>query len=131
MYKFMRVFPIALALALSALFVLSLAPTAAAQVRRRVVIVEPFYPFYPYPYFYPYGAYYVPNYGELKVDPHHQKNDAVYIDGGFAATISKSKKFSLRPGNHELEVRNAEGQTVLKERVIVALGQTTKVEVPS
>jgi hypothetical protein len=122
----------ALALALSATLLLSLASTAAAQVRHRVVVVAPFYPWYPYyPYPYPYGGYYVPNVGELKVDPQHQKNDAVYIDGGYAATISKSKKFSLRPGNHELEVRNAEGQTVLKEQVAVSMGQTTKVQVPS
>jgi hypothetical protein len=82
------------------------APGAAAGqiVRRRVIVVEPFYPYYPWGY-YPYGysRYYGPaNYSEVKIQT-HRKDLAVYIDGGYAAEIRKDKKFTLRPGNHPSE----------------------------
>ena len=47
---------------------------SSAQVRRRVIIVERFDPFFPwYAYPYPYAPYYMAaNYGEVKIDPHHR-----------------------------------------------------------
>jgi PEGA domain-containing protein len=114
-------------------FLLSAAPGASAQVRRRVVVVEPFYPYYAGwgwgygPYGYP--GYYAPvNYGELKIET-HRKDLAVYIDGGYAAEIKKDKKFTLKPGNHEIELRDSEGQTVYEEQVAVTVGKTTKLHV--
>jgi len=98
-----------------------------------VIIIERFphyYPwgFYPYPYA-PYG-YYGGNYGEVKIDT-HRKDLAVFIDGGFAAKTKDDKKFALRPGNHDIELRAPEGRTVLRENVAVIVGKTTKLEVPS
>jgi hypothetical protein len=114
-------------------FLLSAAPGASAQVRRRVVVVEPFYPYYAGwgwgygPYGYP--GYYAPvNYGEVKIET-HRKDLAVYIDGGYAAEIKKDKKFTLKPGNHEIELRDSEGQTVYEEQVAVTVGKTTKLHV--
>src|ERR1051326_3247187 len=76
----------AMTVAIAGGFLLGAAPQgSAAQVRRRVIIVEPFSPFYPWGYPYPYPGYYRPsNYGEVKIDT-HRKDLAVYINGGFAA----------------------------------------------
>jgi hypothetical protein len=135
MHKTMRWISMALAVAITGALLLSLPPTAAAQrVRGRVVIVGPgpwFDPFFPYAYPYPYGPYYVTgNYGYVKLNTHHQYA-AVYIDGGYAAKTEKTKKFALRPGNHNLELRDSNGHTFFQERVAVMVGQTTKVDVPS
>src|SRR5262249_11291698 len=112
----MRWFSAALAGLLIAGTLLTAAPNASAQIRRRVIIVEPFAPFYPWGYW-GYPPYYVaPNYGEVKIDT-HRKDLSVYIDGGYAAVTAKDKKFALRPGNHQIELRNNDGQTVLKEEV--------------
>ena len=104
--------------------------TSLAQGTRRVIIVQrfdPFFPYYGYPY--PYAPYYVAaNYGEVKIDMHHRTAE-VYIDGGYAATITKSKKFALRPGNHEISLRSPDGETFYHERVAVIIGQTTKLRV--
>ena len=53
----------------------------------------------------------------------------VYIDGGYAAEIRKDKKFTLRPGNHEIELRDSDGQTVYRENIAVIVGKTTKLQV--
>ena len=67
------------------------------------------------------------NYGAMT----HQKQDMVYIDGGFAGQTGKSKKFSLRPGNHDLEIRNSFGQTIYHQTVAVISDQTTEIKVNS
>ncbi len=127
----MRWFSRALAFAIVGGLLLSWAPTASAQ--RRVVIVEPapvFGPFFPYAYPYPYAyaPYYPANYGEVKIDT-HRKDAAVYIDGGYAAKTGEAKKFALRPGNHEIELRDSDGRTLFQERVAVTVGKTTKLHV--
>jgi hypothetical protein len=114
-------------------FLLSATPQASAGqiARRRVIVVEPFYPYYPWGWGYPYGyppAYVASHYGEVKLDT-HRKDLSVYIDGGFAAKTSKEKKFTLRPGNHEVELRDSDGQTVYQEKVAVIVGKTTKLQV--
>ena len=132
MRRKIRLLSFAAALLLTGGLCLGLAPQASAQ-RRHVIIIERFphyYPwgFYPYPYA-PYG-YYGGNYGEVKIDT-HRKDLAVFIDGGFAAKTKDDKKFALRPGNHDIELRAPEGRTVLRENVAVIVGKTTKLEVPS
>jgi hypothetical protein len=131
MPRTMRWLSTALAALLAAGSLLSAAPGASAvQIRRRVIVVEPFYPYDPwghYPYAYP--RYYAPaNYGEVKIET-HRKDLALYIDGGYAAEIRKDKKFTLRPGNHEIELRDRDGQTVYRENVAVIVGKTTKLQV--
>jgi len=132
MRRGMRWFLSSLAVLVVSGFLLSAAPGASARqiVRRRVIVVEPFYPYYPWGY-YPYGypRYYAPaNYGEVKIQT-HRKDLVVYIDGGYAAEIRKDKKFTLRPGNHQIELRDSDGQTVYQEQVAVTIGKTTKLQV--
>ncbi|HWZ96816.1 MAG TPA: hypothetical protein VN025_03575 [Candidatus Dormibacteraeota bacterium] len=134
MRKTMRLGSIALASAITGALFLGVTPTVSAQrIRHRVVFVEPgpfFYgPFFPYDYYY-YPPRYAANYGEVKIEAHHQQKDSnVYIDGGFAANLKDHNKFGLRPGNHEIELRNYDGQTIYQERVAVTIGQTTKLHV--
>jgi hypothetical protein len=130
----MRWLSIALACAITGGVLLGVAPTASAQrFRGRVVVVGPgpfFYaPFYPWYGYYPYPPYYMAeNYGEVKFDT-HWKDAQVYIDGGYAARIKETKKFALRPGNHDIELRNSDGQVLYQERVAVTAGHTTKLHV--
>lgn len=132
MRKTMRIASLALGTAMSTGLLLSMAPTASAQrVRNRVVIVQrPFVgPFFPYYYdYHPYAPYYAANYGnygQVKIST-HQKNASIYIDGGFAARVKDAKRFALKPGNHDVELRNSDGQTIAQENVAVTLGHTTK-----
>jgi hypothetical protein len=134
----------AAAVVIAGMLLLGSAPTASAA-RRGVVIVQPapfwgpgplwwggywWDPYYPYSAF-P-GDYISAHYGFVKIDKHHQdKNDSVYIDGGYAAKLKNAGKFALRPGNHKIELRDPRGHSIFQERVAVMIGKTTKVEVPS
>lgn len=111
------------------------APMAAApaqQPGQRVVIVEPirvFDPFYAYPYPYAYPPDYMSqNFGYVKIDT-KRKDDSVYVDGGYADKIAKVKKFALRPGNHEIELRDSDGRSIFHQRVAVLVGKTTTLHV--
>ena len=120
---FTRVRSIALASAIAGALFLTLTPTVSAQrvIRRRVVVVEPWVygPFFPYD-----------NYGEVKIEAHHSDKHAnVYIDGGFAATLKDHHEFAVRPGNHDIELRDADGATIYQQQVAVTIGQTTKLHV--
>ncbi len=133
MRKTMRWSSLTLACAIAGGLLVGMAPTASAQrIRSRVVIVErgPFFgPFYPWYGYYPYPpSYMAENFGEVKIET-HQKDAKVYIDGGYAARIKEAKKFALRPGNHDIELRNSDGQTFYQERVAVTIGHTTKLHV--
>jgi hypothetical protein len=133
MRKSMRLFSIALAAAMTGGLLFGMAPAASAQrIRGRVVIVGPgpfVGPFYPYYGYYPYPPRYMAaNYGEVEFKT-HLKNADVYIDGGYAARIRETKKFALRPGNHDIELRDSDGRTFYQERVAVTIGHTTKLHV--
>jgi hypothetical protein len=108
------------------------APPANPQPNQNVVVVEPirvFDPFYTYPYPYAYPPdYMAQNFGYVKLKT-DLKNASVYVDGGFADRIAKAKKFALRPGNHEIEVRDTEGATLFKQKVDVLVGKTTELKV--
>ena len=140
MSKTMRWFSRALVIAITGgLLLTALASTASAQrVRGGVVFVHPvpvYDPFFYYGYGYPYGygPRYVPeNVGYVKIDTHHHNKDAaVYVDGGYAAPAEKAKKFALRAGTHDIELRDSDNRTIFQERVAVLIGKTTKVDVPS
>jgi len=138
MRKTIRFGSIALAAAIVGALLLGTTPAASAQriIRRRIVVIEPgpfFYgPVFPYNFYYPYPpAYgYAGDYGEVKIEAHHHDKDAnVYIDGGFAANLRDHHKFALRAGNHDIKLRDSDGQTVYQERVAVTVGETTKLHV--
>jgi hypothetical protein len=56
------------------------------------------------------------------------KDASVYVDGGFAGTTAKVKNFALQTGNHDIEIRNAAGQTLFHDRVHVLAGKTTQIK---
>jgi len=105
---------------------------AAAPPPQRIVIVEPirvFDPFfeYPYPYAYP-PDYMSTNFGYVKIKT-DLKAALVYVDGGFADRVEKAKKFALRPGTHDIELRDSDGRILFQERVAVIVGKTTELRV--
>jgi hypothetical protein len=112
------------------------APSMAAY--RRVVfgprvVIGPAFGYVGPNWYYPYyGPAYAlePAKGELKIDT-HLKDASVYVDGGFVGPISKFKKFDLKPGNHEIELRDASGGMIFQQRVQILLGRTTEVRSPA
>src|SRR5207245_7477416 len=108
------------------------APMAQQLAQQQVVVVEPirvFDPFfaYPYPYAYP-PDYMAANFGYVKIKT-DRKDANVYVDGGFADKVEKAKKFALRPGTHEIELRDSDGRSLFRERVAVLVGKTTELHV--
>src|SRR5262245_31323032 len=82
----------------------------------RPVVIRPYHSFVVGPgwdYGWP-RAYWGPSYvvvpqaGEVKIDT-HMKDASIYVDGGYAGQTAKLKDFDLRPGNHDIEIRDAEG----------------------
>src|SRR5579863_9192280 len=71
-------------------------------------------------------AYYGPRAGQVKIDT-KIKGNSVYVDGGFAGVTGKLKKFPLKPGNHDIEVRDRSGHAFYQERVHVIPGKTIKI----
>jgi hypothetical protein len=115
--------------------VIMLAPVASAQ-RGRVFVGGGFGwgPgwYAPYPYWGPYGYYYGEGYGaaypgEVKLVT-QEKEARVYVDGGYAGTAGKLKKFRLAPGQHDIELRDASGKVLHEERVTVIPGKTVNVD---
>src|SRR5262245_11070177 len=113
---------------------LAFVPSARAYSR---VIVRPSFgyygfarPFYPRT-FYPWPSavtvFTAPITGEVKIDT-KSKDALVYIDGGYLGVVSKHKSFDLRPGNHEIELRNAQGTVLKSEKVAVVPGGTTRID---
>ena len=81
----------------------------------------------PYGYWGPYGYYgegYGASYpGQVKIITQN-KNAQVYVDGGYAGTADKLKKFKLSPGQHDIELRDSNGKTLHAEVVTVIPGKT-------
>ena len=84
-----------------------------------------------YPAYYGYGPTYAvgPATGEVKIDS-HLKDAAVYVDGGYVGPLHKFKRFGLRPGNHDIEMRDAGGRVVFNERVQVIVDRTVEIRSP-
>ena len=86
---------------------------------------HPTYRWYPEPW-YPGTAVYIParSTGELKIQT-EDKDARVYVDGGYLGIARKVKKFDLRPGSHNVELRDARGNVLFKEKVAIVPGHTT------
>jgi hypothetical protein len=76
------------------------------------------------PYGYGYNA--APTTGSVKFET-RMKDAAVYVDGGYAGTVGELKTFHLRPGDHNLELRDHDGHSIFQERVSVIVGKTLKI----
>ena len=123
---------IAVAVLGAVLLAVSLVPTASAAGVR--FVVRPYYGFGPAYYGWYGPGWYAPVYvaphavtGDVKIDT-QMKGGSIYVDGGFAGETTKLKKFALRPGNHDIEVRDASGYTIYRERVNVLAGKTTDIK---
>jgi hypothetical protein len=115
------------------------------RIVQRPVIARPYAPVIVRPYFYngpawygyPAARYYswAPAYvvgpitGEVKIET-HLKHALVYVDGGYVGPIDKFKKFHLRPGNHDIELRDVSGATLFRQRVHVIEDKTTEIRGP-
>ncbi len=86
-----------------------------------------FYPGY-YGWYGPwYGpGYYAPNAGEVEIQT-KQKGNQIFVDGGYAGLTGDLKKFPLRAGTHEIELRNANGKTFYQEQINVIPGKKIKI----
>src|ERR1051326_846453 len=67
--------------------------------------------------------YYGPAPGKVKIVT-NLKGNSIYVDGGFAGYTGKLKKFDLRPGPHQIEVRDKSGHAFYAERINVLMGKT-------
>ena len=79
------------------------------------------------PYWGPYwGGYYgyYPNSGEVKLETPVKTAD-VFINGAFAGSTKQNKTMHLRPGNYNIEVREA-GRVAFSQHVYVVAGKTLK-----
>src|SRR6266700_5579499 len=108
----------------------------AASARPRVVVGGYFGPSYYYgPAWYgpwygpgwggPYGYVRGPATGGVKFET-KMKDASVYVDGGYAGTVGKLKTFQLRPGTHDVELRDHDGHSYYQERIEVVAGKTLK-----
>ncbi|HEY2383364.1 MAG TPA: PEGA domain-containing protein [Terriglobia bacterium] len=101
--------------------------------RPRAVVVSPYFGYGYGPGWYgwsdPYwSAYAVRPTGEVKIVT-HMKDASVYVDGGYAGVTSKLKHFDLMPGNHNIELRDTAGKTLLQQQVQVIRDKTTEIHV--
>lgn len=76
----------------------------------------------------PYGYVPGPTAGKVKFDT-KVKNAQVYVDGAFAGTAQQLGSFPLKPGSHQVELRDATGQTIYSQNVDVIVGKTLKIKV--
>jgi len=122
----------------SAMILLALAVFGpAASARPRVFIGGYFGPWFYGPAYYgwygpayvaPYAVEPVPYVGNVKIDS-KMKDAGVFVDGGYAGTVGQLKTLPLRPGAHNIELRDPSGQTVLQEKIDVLAGKTIKLAV--
>jgi hypothetical protein len=128
------------ALALAALAAVAQPASAQRFIRRRPFFASPYYGYGWYgqgwwgPGWYdPWGGAYLvprPNLGEVKIVT-KTKGDSIYVDGGFAGVTGKLKHFELKPGNHDIELRDPSGRTIFQQRVQVILDRTTEIRPPA
>jgi hypothetical protein len=73
----------------------------------------------------PYGYDRGPVTGAVKFDT-KMKDASVYVDGGYAGTVGQLKTFQLRPGSHDVELRDRAGHSFYQEHIEVVAGKTLK-----
>ena len=75
---------------------------------------------------YPYGYAPAPNAGQVRLE-NVAKDALVYVDGGYAGTAGKLKKFALRAGDHNVELRDPSGHVFHQEKINVLAGKTLEI----
>jgi hypothetical protein len=84
-----------------------------------------YYGWYGPGYAVPYAAVPIPNVGKVKFDT-KMKDAHVFVDGGYAGTVRQLGTFPLRPGSHDIELRDPAGHTTFQEHIDVLAGKTIK-----
>jgi hypothetical protein len=77
-----------------------------------------------YPYYGP--GYYGPPLGEVQLKT-HDKDNSVFVDGGYAGHTGELKDFGLVPGTHTIELRASNGAPFFHEQINVIAGKTVKI----
>lgn len=122
---------VAFAVAILVLATLVAAPAASAHGRVFIVGGWGYGPGWYGPYYWGwpgYGYVVAPYAGQVKLVTHY-KDARVYVDGGYAGLARKLKKFSLVPGNHDIELRDSDGRVLFSQRVDVIAGKTVELHV--
>jgi hypothetical protein len=114
-----------LTIATSFCLLLGLAPSLSAAPREFIRRPYLYGYWYPAPLFDSRVILVPPATGELKINT-NDKDARVYVDGGYLGIARKLKKFDLRPGNHEVELRDARGKVLFGEKVAIVPGRTTE-----
>jgi hypothetical protein len=119
----------------SALALLALAVFVPAASARPFVVVggyfgpgfyaPAYYGWYGPGYAVPYAAVPAPSVGKVKFDT-KMKDAGVFVDGGYAGTVRQLGTFPLRPGTHDIELRDPSGHTIFQEHIDVLAGKTIK-----
>ena len=79
-------------------------------------------------YYEPYGYVPGPVAGKVKFET-KVKNAQVYVDGAYAGTAQQLGSFPLKAGTHDVELRDAAGQTIYSQHIDVIAGKTLKIKV--
>ncbi len=66
------------------------------------------------------------NSGNVKIKT-EVKDASVFVDGGYAGQARKLKKFALRPGTHDIALRDSAGHTFYQDRIDVLRGKTLEI----
>jgi hypothetical protein len=85
------------------------------------------YGYYGLGYYEPYGYVAGPTASKVKFET-KAKNAQVYVDGAYAGTAQQLGAFPLKAGNHNVELRDATGQTIYSQQVDVIAGRTLKIK---
>ena len=86
-----------------------------------------YYGWYGPAYVAPYAYVPGPNVGKVKIET-RMKDASVFVDGGYAGTVGQLKTFPLRPGTHDIELRDPSGNSFFQEHIDVVAGKTIKLE---
>ena len=84
-----------------------------------------YYGWYGPGYVAPYAYLPGPNVGKVKIET-KMKDADVFVDGGYAGTVEQLKTFPLKPGEHDIELRDPSGNSFFQEHIDVIAGKTIK-----
>lgn len=71
-----------------------------------------------------------PNTGEIRIKT-DMKDASLYVDSGYVGPVRKFKKFSLSPGNHDIELRTESGGLLFDKRIQVLVGKSIELKIAS
>ena len=75
----------------------------------------------------PYGYVSSETAGKVKIDT-KAKDAEVYVDGGYAGRVKQLGTFQLKAGEHDIELRDPNGQSFYQEHINVIVGKTIELK---